>query len=138
MNKVFISGHVGADPEVKYLQSGSTVANFNIAVNEQWKDKTTGEMKKKTSWFRVTSYGKSAELARDHIHKGDKIGVEGKLDQRTWEDRDTGKNRSSVEIRVDRFEFYQSRLKASNSDQPKQATAEDTGDMTGEGEDIPF
>lgn len=85
LNKVQIIGRLGKDPEVKNLQSGSTVANFSLAVSEQWKDKQTGEKKEKTEWINIVLWGNAAEVAQKYLHKGDMCYVEGKIQTRSYE-----------------------------------------------------
>lgn len=103
LNHVCIAGNLGADPELRYSQAGLAIANLNIAVNEHFKD-SNGEPQKRTHWFRATAFGRTAEIAGEYLHKGSKVGIGGKLVQRTWQD-DQGNNRSSVEIRIDQLEL---------------------------------
>ena len=103
LNQVCIAGNLGQDVELRYTQQGLAVANLNIAVNEHFKD-SNGEPQKRTHWFRATAFGRTAEIAAQYLHKGSKLGIAGKLVQRTWQD-DQGNNRSSVEIRIDQLEL---------------------------------
>ena len=97
LNKVLIIGNLGADPEIKYTQAGSPVANLSIATSERWKDKTTGEQKEQVEWHRVVIFGRLAEIAEQYLKKGSKIFVEGKLQTRDWEDSE-GKKRYTTEV----------------------------------------
>lgn len=103
LNQVCIAGNLGQDVELRYTQQGLAIANLNIAVNEHFKD-SNGESQKRTHWFRATAFGRTAEVAAQYLHKGSKVGIAGKLVQRTWQD-DQGNNRSSVEIRIDQLEL---------------------------------
>ena len=103
LNQVCIAGNLGQDVELRYSQQGLAIANLNIAVNEHYKD-NNGEPQKRTHWFRATAFGRTAEVAGQYLHKGSKVGIAGKLVQRTWQD-DQGNNRSSVEIRIDQLEL---------------------------------
>jgi single-strand DNA-binding protein len=85
LNKVTLIGNLGADPEIKHLESGATVANFTMATSESWKDKNSGEKKEKTEWHRITVWRKLAEICGEYLHKGSKIYLEGKLQTRSWE-----------------------------------------------------
>ena len=85
VNRVFLIGNVGRDPEVKYLPSGSAVCNFSVATNERWEDKQTGEMKELTEWSRITCFGRLAEIAGEYLRKGSKVYIEGSLRTREWE-----------------------------------------------------
>ena len=86
LNKVLILGNLGADPDIKYTQAGSPVANLSVATSESWKDKTTNEKVEKVEWHRVVVFGRLAEIAEQYLKKGSKIFVEGKLQTRDWED----------------------------------------------------
>ena len=97
INKVIIVGNVGQDPEVKYMPSGSAVANLTIATSESWKDKATGEQKEKTEWHRVAIFGKLAEIAGEYVRKGSQLYIEGKLQTRKWQDQN-GQDKYTTEI----------------------------------------
>jgi single-strand DNA-binding protein len=100
INKVILIGNLGVDPEVRYLPSGSAVANLRIATSESWKDKTTGEPQERTEWHRVALFGKLAEIAGQYLRKGSKVYIEGKLRTRKWQDQ-SGQDRYTTEIVVD-------------------------------------
>ncbi|WP_413581218.1 single-stranded DNA-binding protein [Bdellovibrio sp. HCB288] len=102
VNKVIIVGRLGADPEVKAIGSGSTVARLNIATSESWvKD---GQRQEKTEWHRVTVWGKLAEICGKHLAKGRQVYVEGKLQTRSWEDQQ-GQKRYATEIVANTVQF---------------------------------
>lgn len=103
LNQVCIAGNLGQDVELRYTQQGLAIANLNLAVNEHYKD-GNGEPQKRTHWFRATAFGRTAEIAAEYLKKGSKVGIGGKLVQRSWQD-DQGNNRSSVEIRIDQLEL---------------------------------
>lgn len=86
VNKVILVGHLGQDPEVRYLPSGGAVANMNLATSETWTDKSTGEQKENTEWHRVVLFGKLAEIAGEYLRKGAQVYIEGQLRTRTWQD----------------------------------------------------
>jgi single-strand DNA-binding protein len=96
LNKVFLMGRVGKEPEVKYTPSGSAVANFSMATSEKWKNKD-GKQEEKTEWHNIVAWRKLAEICGSYVKKGDLIHIEGKITTRTWEDRD-GNKRSTTEI----------------------------------------
>lgn len=100
VNKVILIGNLGVDPEVRYLPSGSAVANLRIATSESWRDKATGEPQERTEWHRVALFGKLAEIAGQYLHKGSKVYVEGKLRTRKWQGQD-GQDRYTTEVVVD-------------------------------------
>jgi single-strand DNA-binding protein len=99
VNKVTLLGNLGKDPEIKFLPSGSAVANFSIATTDRYKDKA-GEWQDRTEWHNVVAYARTAEIVRDYVKKGNKIYVEGRLTTRSWDDKDTGKKVYRTEIVV--------------------------------------
>lgn len=96
INKVCLLGNLGADPEIKYLQNGTIVANLSLATNEDYKDKQ-GQEVKKTEWHRIVFFERLAEVLRDFAKKGSKLYIEGQLRTRKWTD-DKGVDRWSTEI----------------------------------------
>lgn len=99
VNKVILIGNLGRDPEVRYLPSGGAVANVTVATSESWKDKNTGAMQEQTEWHRIVFYGRLAEIAGEYLRKGSKVFVEGSLHTRKWQDKQTGQDRYSTEIK---------------------------------------
>ncbi len=103
VNKVILVGHLGQDPDVRAMPSGSSVANLSLATNEQWRDKNTGEQQERTEWHRLALFGKLAEIAGQYLRKGAQVYVEGRLRTRKWQDRD-GHDRYSTEIVVNELQ----------------------------------
>lgn len=99
VNKVILIGNLGADPEIRHLQNGVSVANFNLATSETFKDKTTGEKREQTEWHRVVAWRGLAEITEKYLKKGSKVYVEGKLRTRKWEK--DGIDRYTTEIQAD-------------------------------------
>lgn len=87
VNRVTILGNLGNDPEVKYTNSGSAIANLTVATSESWNDKATGEKKEMTEWHRVVLFGKLAEVAGEYLRKGSQVYIEGQLRTRKWTDQ---------------------------------------------------
>lgn len=79
VNKVILVGHLGQDPEVRYMPNGGAVANLTLATSETWRDKQTGEMRENTEWHRVVMFGKLAEVAGEYLRKGAQVYIEGQL-----------------------------------------------------------
>ena len=79
INKVILIGNLGADPDTRMTQQGSAVTNLNIATDESYKDKNTGQMVPKTEWHRIVMFNRLAEIAKDYLKKGSKVYIEGKL-----------------------------------------------------------
>ncbi|MEE8410170.1 MAG: single-stranded DNA-binding protein [Myxococcota bacterium] len=104
VNKVMLVGNLGHDPEIKQLDSGRSVCNFRIATTERWRKKENGEVEERTEWHRVAAWGKQAEVVAKYLSKGRKVCVEGRLQTRTFTDRD-GVERRTTEIIADRVTF---------------------------------
>ena len=100
INKVFLLGHVGQDPEAKDTQGGASYCRFSIATNEVWKD-TSGAKQERTTWHNVMAWGRQAEVALQYLHKGNLVHIEGRLRNNEWE-KDGQKHRSTA-IVVDRL-----------------------------------
>ena len=140
INKVFLIGRVGRDPEIKTLSSGATIATFSLATSEKWTDKETGEKNEKTEWHRCTAWRKLAEIISQYVAKGSLIYVEGKLQTRSWEK--DGEKRYATEILVNNMQMLDSRREGSAG-----KTTEDKGfgdpppnrePGPDDGDDIPF
>lgn len=104
VNKVMIIGRLGQDPEVKYTPSGQAVANFSVATSENWTDKTSGSKQERTEWHRIVVWGRLAELCKDYLKKGRQVYIDGRLQTRSWDDRD-GKKRYTTEIVANTVQF---------------------------------
>ena len=104
INKVFLYGNLTRDPELKALPSGSQVASFGIATNRTYKDKD-GNKQEQTEFHNITMFGKQAEVATQYLKKGRPVFIEGRLQTRSWDDKDSGKKMYRTEIIVDNFQF---------------------------------
>lgn len=98
-NKSQLIGRLGRDPEVRFTAEGKAVANLAVATTESWKDKALGERKEKTEWHRVVLFGKLAEIARDYLHKGALVMLEGPIRTRKWQK--DGVDQYTTEIHAD-------------------------------------
>ena len=98
VNKVILIGNLGADPDLRHLPDGTAVANVRLATSESFKNRA-GEKQEKTEWHRVSFFGRQAEVVGDYLRKGSKIYVEGSLQTRKWQDKETGQDRYTTEIR---------------------------------------
>jgi single-strand DNA-binding protein len=104
LNKVQLIGNLGADPEIRSTNDGRKIANLRIATSESWKDKATGERREKTEWHRVTIFNEGlAKVVEQYLSKGDKVYIEGQLQTRKWQDKETGADRYSTEIVLQAF-----------------------------------
>jgi single-strand DNA-binding protein len=106
VNKVILIGNLGADPELKYTPSNRPVCNLSLATNEVFKDKT-GQKQERTEWHRVTVWGDQAENCSKYLAKGRTVYIEGRLQTRSWDDKD-GKKRYSTDVVADRVVFLSS------------------------------
>lgn len=103
VNKVFLLGHLGKDPEVKHSGSGTKIVNFPVATSESWKDKASGQRKEKTEWHRVVIFNPNlADIAEKYLRKGSKVYLEGALQTRKWTDN-SGSERYSTEVVLGNF-----------------------------------
>ena len=103
INKVILIGHLGQNPEVRYTPSGAAVANFSIATNENWTDKT-GQKQEKTEWHRIVVWGKTAENCKQYLAKGRQVFIEGRLQTRQWQDKD-GQTKYTTEVQAQTVQF---------------------------------
>jgi single-strand DNA-binding protein len=103
VNKVILVGNLGADPEVRRLNSGEQVVNLRLATSESWRDKTSGERKERTEWHRIVIFNEQlGKIAEQYCKKGTKIFVEGQLQTRKWTDQ-SGVEKYSTEVVLQRF-----------------------------------
>jgi single-strand DNA-binding protein len=147
INKVFLYGNLTRDPELKALPTGNQVCSFGIATNRAYKDKD-GNKQEQTEFHNITLFGRQAEVAHQYLKKGRPVFIEGRLQTRSWDDKDSGKKMYRTEIIVDNFQFGPSAggdSKSFNGDttaEPKPATAGagkvEYPDEDMNPEDIPF
>ncbi|MFC1670297.1 single-stranded DNA-binding protein [Spirochaetota bacterium] len=142
INRVVLIGRLTRDPELRYIQSGTAVANFSIANNRTYV--SSGEKKEQASFFNCIAWAKLGEVISEYCKKGQRIGIEGRLQQRSWDDQE-GKKRSTVEIVVENFQFLTSRGESGGvdetyvpetSEQPPDLPDKDSNPFSDD--DIPF
>ncbi|MBB3935401.1 single-stranded DNA-binding protein [Aureimonas phyllosphaerae] len=103
VNKVILVGNLGADPEIKRLNSGDAIANLRIATSETWRDKASGERKERTEWHSVVIFNENlVKVAEQYLKKGSTVYIEGQLQTRSWEDQQ-GQKRYTTEVVLQRF-----------------------------------
>jgi len=98
LNKVQIIGYLGRDPETRHSPNGGAVSQVTVATNHYWVDRQTQERKESTEWHRVVFFGRVAEVVTEYARKGSQIYVEGRLQTRKWQDRETNQDRYTTEI----------------------------------------
>lgn len=108
INKVILIGNLGADPDTRFTAQGSAVTNLNLATDESYKDKNTGQMVPRTEWHRLILFNRLAEIAKEYLRKGSKIYVEGRLQTRKWQDQ-SGQDRYTTEIVVNEMQMLDAR-----------------------------
>jgi len=96
INKVILIGRLGADPEIRYTNSGMSVANFSLATSTNWVNKS-GEREERTDWHKIVAFGRLGEICGEYLNKGKQVYVEGRLQTRSWEDKD-GNKRKTTEV----------------------------------------
>ena len=108
INKVILIGNLGKDPELRYTGSGTAVANFSIATSERWKNGESGNFEERTEWHNVVVWGKQGENCNQYLSKGRPVYIEGKLQTRSWQDKD-GNKRYTTEVVAQTVKFLGSR-----------------------------
>ncbi len=108
VNKVILVGNLGRDPEVRSTPSGQQVASFSLATNRKWRDRE-GNRQEQTEWHNIVCWARLAEIAGQYLTKGKQIYVEGRLQTRSWEDRQSGEKKYRTEIVCENFQMLGSR-----------------------------
>jgi len=139
INKVILIGNMGRDPEIRYTPSGLAIANLTLATSESWKDKQSGENVEKTEWHRVVMYQRLAEIAGEYLRKGSKVYIEGRLQTRKWQDKNTGQDRYTTEIVANEMQMLDSKGSAGGgeSSYQKPAAASAASSSSGSAEAAP-
>lgn len=132
VNKAIIVGRLGQNPEIRFTPAGAAVTNFSVATNESWTDKN-GEKQERTEWHKIVVWGKLAEICAQHLTKGRQAYIEGRLQTRSWQDKDN-QTKYTTEILAQTVQFLGGQITGPSSAGP-QAGAEEPV-MTEE--DIPF
>lgn len=139
-NKVILMGNLTRDPELRSTTSGSSVTSFSLAISRTWNN-AQGERQEETSFIDCEAWGKTGETIARYVQKGRQLLVSGRLRQDTWQDKDTGKNRSSIRVVVEEFSFVSdgnrggSNAPAPSSNEP---VVEEISDDPIDLSDIPF
>ena len=143
VNKVILIGNLGRDPEVKYTQSGTAVANLSLATNEVWTDKA-GQKQERTEWHNIVAWSKLADLSKRFLAKGRQVYIEGRIQTREWDDKD-GNKRRKTEIVASQMVLLGARPQgmenASSSPMPQRGVPESNSGLGDTGitdDDIPF
>ena len=137
VNKAILIGRLGRDPEVRVTPEGTMVTSFTLATDEQWKDKN-GEKVQRTEWHRIVTWGKLADICGQYLVKGKLVYIEGRIQTRSWEDKE-GMKRSTTEIIASDMKMLDSRGQ-SKADGPayEANAANQANDPNGPIDDVPF
>ncbi len=138
LNKVMLIGNLGKDPELRYTTSGVAVATFSLATNESWKDQD-GNQQERTEWHNIVAWRKLAEICGEWLKKGKKVYIEGRIQTRSYDDKNTGTKKYITEIVADNMIMLdggQGRQDSAGSSVP--APEEQSGTGAAKGEDLPF
>ena len=151
LNKVLLIGRLGADPEIKQMVNGKSVARLSLATSQSWKDKNTGEKKEKTEWHRVVVFNEGlVNVVQQYLKKGAQVYIEGQISTRKWKDEQSGQDKYSTEVVIQGYNSSLTMLgggsgssggisndptaqqKSKNTDEGSQSTQNDLDD------EIPF
>ena len=141
VNKVILVGNLGRDPEIRYTKDGAAVANLNIATSESWSD-ANGQRQERTEWHRIVAWGRLAEISKEYLGKGRQVYIEGRLQTRSWDDKD-GNKRYTTEVKADQIIMLGGR--GNDTSSPGETSSESGGAKTlspepfeARDEDVPF
>ncbi|MCP4712739.1 MAG: single-stranded DNA-binding protein [Planctomycetes bacterium] len=136
VNKAILIGNLGKDPELRYTPGGQAVASFSLATGEKWRDKD-GNMQDRTEWHNIVVWGRMAENAKEYLAKGRPVYIEGRIQTRSWDDKD-GNKRYTTEIVAQRLQFLGSRGDQGSAPGAPAPEAPQPADLAGEDDDLPF
>ena len=135
LNKVLLIGRLGADPEIKQMVNGKSVARLSLATSQSWKDKNTGEKKEKTEWHRIVVFNEGlVNVVKQYLKKGAQIYVEGQLSTRKWKDEQSGQDKYTTEILIQGYNSSLTMLGGSSggiqNDNTSQEISKNSDDMS--------
>ena len=127
LNKVQLIGRLGADPDIKQMVNGKSVARLSLATSQSWKDRNTGEKKEKTEWHRIVVFNEGlVNIVQQYLKKGAQVYIEGQLSTRKWKDEQTGQDKYSTEIVL---QGYNSTLTMLGGSNPTSSTSNKNNDF---------
>ena len=130
LNKVQLIGRLGADPEIKQMVNGKSVARISLATSQSWKDRNTGEKKEKTEWHRIVVFNEGlVNVVQQYLKKGAQVYIEGQLSTRKWKDEQTGQDKYSTEIVLQGYNSTLTMLGGSNSSNVASSTNNKNNDF---------
>ena len=130
VNKVLLIGRLGADPEIKQMVSGKSVARISLATSQSWKDKSTGEKKEKTEWHRIVVFNEGlVNVVQQYLKKGAQVYIEGQISTRKWKDDQTGQDKYSTEIVLQGYNSTLTMLGGSSSNNSSSSPSNKNNDF---------
>ena len=130
LNKVLLIGRLGADPEIKQMVNGKSVARLSLATSQSWKDKNTGEKKEKTEWHRIVVFNEGlVNVVQQYLKKGAQIYIEGQLTTRKWKDEQSGLDKYSTEIVIQGYNSSLTMLGGKNTNNNTNQTSENKSSL---------
>ena len=144
LNKVLLIGRLGADPDIKQMVNGKSVARISLATSQSWKDKNTGEKKEKTEWHRIVVFNEGlVNVVQQYLKKGAQIYVEGQLSTRKWKDEQSGQDKYSTEVLIQGYNSSLTMLGGKSSTEQinnngKKTNENISQDVSELDDDIPF
>ena len=145
LNKVLLIGRLGADPEIKQMVNGKSVARLSLATNQTWKDKNSGEKKEKTEWHRIVVFNEGlVNVVQQYLKKGAQIYVEGQISTRKWKDEQSGQDKYSTEVVIQGYNSSLTMLGGGNQNTSSSQETKQNFDDTSQSsqndldDDIPF
>ncbi len=137
LNKVMLIGNLGKDPELRYTTAGVAVATFSLATNESWKDQD-GNLQERTEWHNIVAWRKLAEICGEWLKKGKKVYIEGRLQTRSYDDKNTGAKKYVTEIVADNMIMLDGKSGAETQPAPPAPEADENARTGGKEDDLPF
>ena len=137
LNKVMLIGNLGKDPELRYTTSGVAVATFCLATNESWKDQD-GNLQERTEWHNIVAWRKLAEICGEWLKKGKKVYIEGRIQTRSYDDKNTGTKKYMTEIVADNMIMLDSKGPMESASVEPPPAAESAGSSQAKEDDLPF
>ena len=133
LNKVLLIGRLGADPEIKQMVNGKSVARLSIATSQSWKDKSSGERKEKTEWHRVVIFNEGlVNVVQQYVKKGANVYIEGQLSTRKWKDESTGQDKYSTEVILQGYNSNLTMLDGKNKNENSNLVSENKSSLPDE------
>ncbi len=133
LNKVQLIGRLGADPEIKQMVNGKSVARLSIATSQSWKDKSSGERKEKTEWHRIVIFNEGlVNVVQQYLKKGANVYIEGQLSTRKWKDESSGQDKYSTEIVLQGYNSSLTMLDSRNSGNNSNIVSENKSSLPNE------